>query len=863
MRPKTVLSLAILLILPACIPISCTPPTIHVSCGEADLITAINDANKGSGHNTLILEENCVYELTAVDNYIDDEEVFGSVGGTGLPPIFTPITIEGNNATIQRQAGAPDFRIFFVASTGDLTLNDLSILNGAAVGGNERGGGIYLNGSSLTLNNVTVEDNTADLRGGGIYNDEGTLTITASSIHNNQAPVGAGLHNFAGIIVIDGDSTITNNTALYNGGGIRSSGGELTIIGGQVINNQAGNTGGGIFMAGSSPLNFFTLDGVLFEGNTSGDKGGAIAMSDCSFSIMASTFINNQASGVSFGGGAIALDNRASGTIGDGSLFEGNYSQGFGGAININNYSGGSVSIYDTTIQNNSTEVRGGGIYNKGSLFISGSTVSANTALTDEGGGVYSEGTLIIQDSTISDNVSAQNGGGVCAYQSTITLIGVTLQGNESTASGGGLSTTYSTVDISGGSTFEGNTAQDDGGGINNGHNSVLTLQESIVTDNVANAGSGFGGGGIYNSSQGIMTITTTTISGNTSAYYGGGVASNGSLVITQSTIHDNEATIHGGGIWGGNLTMINSTLSGNHCGSQGGGIFATSNSTIANSTIVHNTSDNSSAAGLFTYPNNTIKNSIVALNSSGVYGFSSCGVQPPLNAVGHNLSNEPDCIFFGFDIQADPLIGPLADNGGPTWTHALLPGSPALDIATDCTDTTGSPLTYDQRFASRPGGPECDIGAYEDSNTFVPPPAILPIITPPPAYSCIVIRGISLINGESLRIQVYTPGLPDGNYNAMVGNYDFTCQTYPEYPDRLFCEGPLGEPGTLATLTIYDPEGSPFCEQTFSIPVRDVPDKPKKPDQPKECGSYKNETSCTADPLCYWDKRANDCKER
>jgi len=861
MRPKTIIILSLLLILPACIPISCTPPTINVGCTEADLITAIDDANKGAGHNTLILEEDCVYEISAVDNYITDEEGFVSEGGTGLPPIFTPITIEGNNATILRQSGAPDFRILFIASTGDLILNDLSILNGSAVGGNERGGGIYLNGSSLVLDNVVVENNAADLFGGGIYNDEGTLTITSSSINNNQAPVGAGLHAFSGNTVIDGDSMITNNTALHIGGGVRSQDGELTILGGEVTNNQAGGVGGGIAMDSSSPLAYLTLDGVLFEGNTANDKGGAIALSEGTFSIMASTFINNQASGPGHGGGALAINDRASGTIGNGSLFEGNYSQGFGGAISILQINGGSVSIYDTTIHNNSAEFFGGGIYAKGPIFISGSTISSNSALTYEGGGVYSYDVLIIQDSTISDNVAAQYGGGVSAYQSTITLIGTTFQGNESSASGGGLSTTYSTVDISGGSLFESNTAQDMGGGIYNAQDSVLTIQESTVSDNQALATSGFGGGGIINDSQGTMTITTSTISGNTSGYYGGGVVNLGTMVISQSTFHNNTAAFAGGGIWGGNLAMINSTVSGNHSGNPGGGVYAQINTSIANCTIVHNTTDYWTGGGLSSYPNNTIKNSIVALNTAGALDLSDCSGNPPLNTLGENLSSDYDviCKLRGFSIQADPLIGPLADNGGPTWTHALLPGSPALDVATDCTDTTGSPLAFDQRFASRPGGPECDIGAYEDSNTFVPPPPIMPI-SPQSTSPCLGILGVSPAGGDSIRIQVFTPGLPEEIYEASVGQFDFRCETYPEYPDRLFCEGPRGEPGTFATLMIFNLSEVTLCELPFSIPIEDVPDKPKDPGEPAGCGRHTNRTDCIADPLCVWNSRSGPC---
>jgi len=863
MRPKTIISLTLLLFLPACIPISCTPPTINVSCSEADLIAAINDANKGAGHNTLILEEDCVFEISAVDNYINDEEGFGSVGGTGLPPILTPITIEGNNATIERQAGAPDFRILFIASTGDLTLNDLSILNGAAVGGNENGGGIYLNGSSLVLDNVVLENNTANLFGGGIYNDEGTLTITSSSINNNQAPVGAGLHVLSGNTVIDGDSTITNNTALYDGGGIRSQDGALTILGGEVTNNLAGGIGGGIAMDASSPLTYLTLDGVLFEGNNATDHGGAIWLSDSTFSIMASTFINNQAPGATGpGGGAIALSDGANGTIGNGSLFEDNYSHGFGGAISNNSLNGGSVSIYDSTIHNNSAEGFGGGIYTKGPLFISGSTISSNSIMTYDGGGVYSQGRdLIIQDSTISDNVSAQYGGGVSAYQSNLTVVGTTFQGNESSASGGGLSTTSSTIDISGGSLFDGNTAQENGGGIFNGQDSVLTIQESTVSNNQALVASGFGGGGINNDSQGTMTITTSTISGNTSAYYGGGVVNQGTMVISQSTLHDNTAAFAGGGVWGGNFSMINSTVSGNHAVNSGGGVYAYINTSITNCTIVYNTTDYWTGGGLSSYPNNTIKNSIVALNTAGALDLSDCVYNPPLNTLGENLSSDYDvsCKSNGFSIQADPLIGPLVDNGGPTWTHALLPGSPALDVATDCTDTTGSPLAFDQRFASRPGGPECDIGAYEDSNTFVPPPPPMPISLPS-ASPCLGIMGVSPVDGDSLRIQVFSPGLPDEIYDAAVGQSDFTCTTYPEYPGRLFCEGPRGEPGTYATLIILDPSEVPLCELPFGIPIEEVPEKPKDPNEPGGCGRHTNETACDADPSCVWNGRSGPC---
>jgi len=864
MRLKNILILTIFFLLTSCMPISCTPPIINVNCNEASLIDAITKANLGPGHNTLILDEDCTYDLAAVDNYITDEEYFGNVGGTGLPPISTPITIEGNNATIQRHVGAPNFRILFVTSTGDLTLNDLSIHNGAALEGNKRGGGIYVNGSVLTLENVQVDNNTADLFGGGIYNDEGSLTITNSSVNYNQAVSGGGIENNSGTIIVDGDSTITNNTATIHGGGMSSFGGDLTINGGQVTNNQAGSSGGAIIVDGYSPLTFLTLDGVLFEGNTSNDEGGAISMSDITFSIMDSTFINNQTSGaIGPGGGAVIIKDSAQGTIGDGSLFDGNYSQGFGGAISINKYSGGIVSIYDTTVHNNSSEGRGGGIYSHGSLFINNSTISANTTLTDEGGGVYSQnGELIIQDSTFSNNSSASQGGGVRAYQSTITMMGSIFQGNQTSTSGGGLSTQYSTVDISDGSIFDGNTAQAQGGGIYNGQDCVMTLQDSTVSNNQASvSGTNLGGGGISNH-QGTMTITTTAISGNTSGYDGGGVVNNGFMLITQSTINNNTAANQGGGIWGGNLSIINCTVSGNHADSSGGGVAALSNTSISNSTIVHNTTDYWSGGGISSHPNNTIKNSIVALNTAAQLYHSDCGVSPPLNAVGENLSSDYDttCEYYGFTIQADPLIGPLADNGGPTWTHALLPGSPALDAAADCTDSTGTPLTFDQRFASRPGGQACDIGAYEDSDTFVPPPAILPTVPPPQApeptdetANCDPFAGLEIsvhqlnINPETMVLPIYLrfPGAvpeigEDGiiPFRGELGGGESNLCNQQGFEDRLYCMFTLqpSAPGTLQDLEIYMAD----CpDPVLTIPKVTIPELTRT-DQPG--------TSCTAD---------------
>lgn len=848
MRLKNFLSFIFVLFLASCSP---SDSVYHIGCNVGELITAIENANADPDHSTIHLEAGCIYELTAL---YSGPGTIGMAQVTGLPPISTTIIIKGHNATIQRQVGSPDFRIFYVTPSGGLGLHDLSILNGSVINGvyNFDGGGIYVDGGILTLLNSHMENNTAESNGGGIYNYGGIANIDTSTIISNHAEDGGGIFNYVGTVIISNSSAVNNNTATVSGGGISSFNGEVTIGNSQVNNNEAVSNGGGLYMikvtSGTPDL---TISGALFDGNIANDKGGAIYMEETTFSIMSSTFTNNQASGTPFNialstkGGAIYIQDSKPGTIGFGSLFDTNSTDGGGGAIGIFNYSSGDlITIRDTTIQNNTAGTRGGGIdNNKGDMSIIDSTITGNTG-PDTGGGVsHSQGELLIQDSTISNNTASVSGGGVFVFSSILTMTGSTLQGNQA-VKGGGLYT-YPSNNITSidNTVFEDNTAQREGGGIYNNANCVMTLDNSTVSNNQAMAvDEGYGGGGIFNRAQGIITISNTTISGNISNLSGGGVVNIGDMWIYQSVIHNNTAPSYGGGISTmGTLTMLNSTVSGNQSGDSGGGVSisgSSQNTVIVSSSIVHNTAVSSPGGLVASNATSMFKNIIVAMNTP-----SDCSGIPGASAVGNNLDSDGTCT--GFTITADPLIGPLADNGGPTWTHALLPGSPALDVATDCTDHTGTPLTFDQRFASRPGGPECDLGAYEDSTIFVPPPPPMIIITPTqPVYWCKDILGITILEGGMMRIQVETSGLPDGIYTATVGKYEFTCKTYPEYPDRLFCDGPKGEGGTLTTLTIFDPLGLPFCEETFSIPARDVPDIP---DEPEGCNSGLSQTACTA----------------
>ena len=260
------------------------------------------------------------------------------------------------------------------------------------------------------------------------------------------------------------------------------------------------------------------------------------------------------------------------------------------------------------------------------------------------------------------------------------------------------------------------------------------------------------GGGGIRN--LGTLTITNSTVSGNTTPHsFGSGIYSDNSLTLIDSTVSDNNGG-GGGGImnWAGTLTVSNSTISGNTGNYRGGGIFIRNTATLLNSTISGNRAGRW-GGGLYVHSGATltlthctvsantylpgplcggrgicnfgatyIKSTIIAGNIAGYYS----DVFGTLTSWGYNLIGDINTQTItpqtGDQIGTpaspiDPLLGPLQDNGGPTFTHALLPGSPAINAG----DNTGAPPT-DQR--GEPRIATVDIGAYEAMISNSPPVA-------------------------------------------------------------------------------------------------------------------------------------------
>jgi CSLREA domain-containing protein len=348
------------------------------------------------------------------------------------------------------------------------------------------------------------------------------------------------------------------------------------------------------------------------------------------------------------------------------------------------NVASGNVAISGLTIRHgNLAGISGGGINNSftGTLTLTNSTVSSNTVAFASGGGIQNAGTLTLNNSTVSGN-TAGTGGGIVNF-GTLTVTNSTFSENFATIGGAIATPSCGVLTTVTSSTFSGNSS-DRGGGIYNC--STLTVTNSIFSANSALND----GGAILNIFR-TLTVTNSTFSSN-SAKWGGGIENTGvfpneggTLNVTNSSFSGNLATFRGGAIYNhaGTLNATNSTFSGNSASSGG----ANANEDLIGSTA--------------TFRNTIVANSVSGGNCSGT-----------ITDGGGNLSY-PDATCPG--INADPKLGPLQDNGGPTLTHALLAGSPAIDAG----DNIPCPAT-DQRGFPRPRDGDsnssaiCDIGAYE-----------------------------------------------------------------------------------------------------------------------------------------------------
>ena len=420
------------------------------------------------------------------------------------------------------------------------------------------------------------------------------------------------------------------------------------------------------------------------------------------------------------------------------------------------------LTVHDGTVTGN-----GGGISASGNVNLTDSAVSDNSAGGVGGGGVFASDVATLTGTTVSGNTAttaSSDGGGVWADQVALTTS--TVRDNISGDQGGGVYT-FTDVDLTN-STVSGNTAATQAGGVYEGGGGTVT--DSAVTGNTAGT---FGGGLVGAPTE----LTGSTLQDNTAGTVGGGLW--GPAEITNSTVNRNEAGTDGGGVFTDffDLTVSRSTIAGNDALDDGGGVFYTTNFTfnLTNSTVSGNSANGdaggiNTADGTINLRNATIngnvgdadsvgggavggllrgagtdalnvRNTILAGNAAFTGGIPDCGTSGTLNSEGYNLfGSVSGCAISGVTTgnvtNPNPGVALLANNGGPTLTHGLLAGSPALNAGYPGSGPGQPCETTDQRGQPRGGAAgQCDIGAFEAQPS--PPSGVTPAAPATPPKKC------------------------------------------------------------------------------------------------------------------------------
>jgi hypothetical protein len=439
----------------------------------------------------------------------------------------------------------------------------------------------------------------------------------------------------------------------------------------------------------------------------------------------------------------------------------------------------------------------GGGISNQGSgaLTVINSKVSSSEAALADGGGIFdgSLATLTLTGAQVRDNQAAGSGGGVYKAGGSAVITSSVIDGNLALGEGlapgiggGGIYIAGGSLTLIGSEVTD-NTAEADlidfgigvGGGGIYARDSVVEITRSLIDGNeflfdptlvemraAAVYVPGFGGGGVYAAYDDTLlamtlTITETTISDNLAEYSDGGglyVGSGAVLSLIRSTVSGNDATVfeelpggeeaggYGGGLYiVGQALLENSTVSGNFAEDAGGGIYFHSLAQVELEfvTVNQNAAPEGSniASGNFDASTISYRATIVANGEGG----ENCEYDPTTlaSSLGWNIEDDDTCGFGPGDLEnRNPRLRPLADNGGPTETHALEANSPAIDFV--FSEACPAPF-IDQRNEPRPvdmdgdGVGECDTGAYELQASVVsvatpsPTPSPTPTRTPTP----------------------------------------------------------------------------------------------------------------------------------
>lgn len=584
------------------------------------------------------------------------------VSNTALNGSGHQITLSGNNSV----------RLLYVSTNVSFQIINLTIANGEAT----NGAGVFNDGGTLALSGVVFENNVAQTlasgsvsgapsEGGALFNRGGTINATNCIFTNNLATVpsgnyysieshGGAIRDESGAVNLQ-NCSFTGNQAL--GGSVASYATEPGAVGagGAIHNSGTLNASGCNFTNNYATGGRGSLGGYLnLEPGTPGGAGeGAAIFNSGVAAIEGGAFVGNSAAGGGGGGGGDSTTGGGGGSGGSGS----------GGAI----FNFGSLLVQGSAMANNSAVGAMGGHGAAGGTSPGGYGGAGGSGF---GGAIYNDGapaSLVLQCSAIISNTCTGGAGGGAGY-------------------GGGTPYPDGTEGCAGGN--GGNGGQGDGGGLFNSDGGTGSLVNCTLAFNGGSGSSGGTGGTGGNSTVAVSNGGTGGNGGNGGSGVGGIYDGDGLVKLTNCTVAFNYGVpgIAGGGGQGGSGSPAEPPLPPGAPGNPG----ATGTPGSATGGL--------SASG--TWLINTVLDCNAGTNCSGF-----------ITDLGHNLSSDGSCAFTdaGSINNTDPKLGPLANNGGPTLTMALLPTSPAIDAGDNAAATP-----TDQRGFPRVVGPAIDIGAYE-----------------------------------------------------------------------------------------------------------------------------------------------------
>ncbi|MCA9979510.1 MAG: hypothetical protein KDD89_01705, partial [Anaerolineales bacterium] len=685
--------------------------TLRITATDILSNTALEDAGgifNDNGASLSLLSSTVSSNTATIDSA-------GYAGGVyGLSTVVISDTVFHNNHSTWRGGG-----LYTLSNSPQLT--NVTFTDNSS----NRGGGYNPRGSDATITNALFSGNSA-VKGGGIYADFGEPNLTNVTFYNNTASgEGGGLYAIesANVTTIQ-QSTFYSNTAVNGGAIYNTSGSEVLATNVTISGNHADEAGGGAYVQA-----FFDLRHVTMVSNTAVITGdGIYANTGADVALLSDNIIAyHEDDNCAIGGtGAIfSLDynledaddcglTQTNDLINTDPLLEplaDNGGDTLTHAFVLGSPAFNSGSSSGTTIDQRGVARPQYGVADRGAYeFDSFSCTTTNSNVSDELG---LQTAIFCYNAATSGSytITFTNGITLTSATSTITnsnSVPLAVVGNGYTLDGNGTQRHFT---IEGGEvsfdslTFVNGYTADDGGSLWLGDDATVSLNGTDFAGNTA-VGSG---GAIY--ATGTFTIENSTLSGNT-AYSGGAIYGSGNTAVTNSTFTGNTAVSDdGGAIYAddGVTTLENSTLSGNMANDEGGGINSINTLTITHTTIVSNTAGGLGDNLAVKSPSNvTVGQSIIAYSADADENCAFFGAS--LTDAGDNVVSDSSCDMSNPDSleDTDPLLEPLADNGGATQTHAFGLDSPALNFVITPT------LATDQRGVARPQGSYGDAGAYE-----------------------------------------------------------------------------------------------------------------------------------------------------